>query len=727
MTGWSIEMAFTLSTPMVFRAFDVNGLPLAGGKLYSYAAGTTTPLATYTDSSGGTPNTNPIILDAYGEAVVWLGSNAYKFNLLDANNVQQPDYPVDNIFRYASINELNAVSTALASQVYSSQGAGLIGYRYSAAASGRTVQSRLQDYVSVKDFGAVGNGIADDTAAIQAAINALPNKALIFPAGTYKITSPLILSGVTNMTLFGYNVTIKGGSTRIQSYFNVSSTTSVKFYGFKFDQLKSILPSYTAADYPNVYNVPIYADTSASLIEVYDCTFTDLYTNAIFSYNVTKLKVQNCNFYSEVQTQIYKMEHIWCLTMNKVDIAGCEFINAANTNPAYMPCAIFGSGIRNYFNVDDCYFEYCGRDNTGSHRLGVIDFYFDVTNINVTNCRSLHTMAQFSRISHCYGGFMTSIYIEADANCELGYNCISTESGSVASSITNTLTKNVTLDDITIIDESVRYEIGIGVFSYDWGSPSTAITVSNIQSKNVKKIVQVIGPYNGVLIDAVQSINTAGSQRGIIGTSYNASMTSGYGIQANSLFEDLVIKNCKSGGQNVGQINIDFSLITTTARMGAITIDNNEYNDSTSNNNVGINVQCKATVKTNNIITISKNLLSNRDTAFQIRDCGNVFLTDNRLPGLTTTFLIQSNIDVLEKHGNQILGYPLSGTATLVAGTVNITNADCRIGDNNFIVSHVTAGGTLGTLSVSAVANGTFTIDSTSATDTSTVSWQVVH
>jgi len=46
--------------------FDDNGSPLVGGKLYSYAAGTTTPLATYTTSAGTVANTNPIILNAGG-------------------------------------------------------------------------------------------------------------------------------------------------------------------------------------------------------------------------------------------------------------------------------------------------------------------------------------------------------------------------------------------------------------------------------------------------------------------------------------------------------------------------------------------------------------------------------------------------------------------------------------------------------------------------------------
>lgn len=58
---------------------DSNGVPLAGGCIFTYLGGTSTPQATYTDYTGGTPNTNPVILDSSGSAVIWLGSNTYKF------------------------------------------------------------------------------------------------------------------------------------------------------------------------------------------------------------------------------------------------------------------------------------------------------------------------------------------------------------------------------------------------------------------------------------------------------------------------------------------------------------------------------------------------------------------------------------------------------------------------------------------------------------------------
>lgn len=78
-----------------FREFDANGHPLAGGKLYTYAAGTTTPLATYTSATGSVANANPIVLDAAGRADVWLTPRLlYKFVLKDSADVVQ--YTVDN-------------------------------------------------------------------------------------------------------------------------------------------------------------------------------------------------------------------------------------------------------------------------------------------------------------------------------------------------------------------------------------------------------------------------------------------------------------------------------------------------------------------------------------------------------------------------------------------------------------------------------------------------------
>ena len=75
-----------------------TGLPLNGGQLYSYAAGTTTPQATYTSNTGSVANTNPIVLGTNGIAPnpIWLTDNvSYKFVLQDASGNVLETY--DNI------------------------------------------------------------------------------------------------------------------------------------------------------------------------------------------------------------------------------------------------------------------------------------------------------------------------------------------------------------------------------------------------------------------------------------------------------------------------------------------------------------------------------------------------------------------------------------------------------------------------------------------------------
>ena len=88
-------MTAALTPVPKIQFFANDGTPLVGGKLYTYAAGTTTPLATYVSYAGTTANTNPVILDSRGEADVWLDNALYKLALYDADNALI--WTVDNI------------------------------------------------------------------------------------------------------------------------------------------------------------------------------------------------------------------------------------------------------------------------------------------------------------------------------------------------------------------------------------------------------------------------------------------------------------------------------------------------------------------------------------------------------------------------------------------------------------------------------------------------------
>lgn len=81
-------------TPKQFF-LDNAGNPAVGFKVFTYSAGTSTKLATYTDAAGGTPNSNPIILDYRGSANIWIPPNtSYKFVLADKNDTDPPGHPI---------------------------------------------------------------------------------------------------------------------------------------------------------------------------------------------------------------------------------------------------------------------------------------------------------------------------------------------------------------------------------------------------------------------------------------------------------------------------------------------------------------------------------------------------------------------------------------------------------------------------------------------------------
>lgn len=101
------------------QLFDNNGVPLSGGKVYTYIAGTTTPIASYTSSTGVTPHSNPIILDAAGRVPsgeIWLEyTSLYKFVVKTSTDVLIATY--DNIGGSFNTASLLANFTGDGSQV----------------------------------------------------------------------------------------------------------------------------------------------------------------------------------------------------------------------------------------------------------------------------------------------------------------------------------------------------------------------------------------------------------------------------------------------------------------------------------------------------------------------------------------------------------------------------------------------------------------------------------
>jgi len=156
-----------MPTPKL-QFFTSAGVPLSGGKLYSYAAGTTTPQATYTDSTGNTPNANPIILDSRGECNCWTGTALYKFVLRDSSNTLV--WSVDNVGGVATLAYLAT-----------SEGAGSIGFLQSGSGAVlQTMQQKGRQFKDLLDFCSdakratiLAGTITDVTTEYQAAIDAV--------------------------------------------------------------------------------------------------------------------------------------------------------------------------------------------------------------------------------------------------------------------------------------------------------------------------------------------------------------------------------------------------------------------------------------------------------------------------------------------------------------------------------------------------------------------------
>lgn len=252
---------------------DSTGKPLVGGKVYFYIPNTSTLKDTYQDSAQTILNTNPVVLDANGQAIIW-GVGTYRQVVYDQyNNLIWDQITeditngglgnfVDNVFvsgadftpgvtaqltlaaNYGSADNIwvffdgvwqgldqiqslvgnvltftspipvgvNKVyvkggttttigtpSNGTVTDASVAPGAAIQGTKLTytlpsaAGAVARIITSRLSDWVSLKDFGAKGDGVTDDTAAVQAACTfvANNNRALYVPSGTYKITSPV--------------------------------------------------------------------------------------------------------------------------------------------------------------------------------------------------------------------------------------------------------------------------------------------------------------------------------------------------------------------------------------------------------------------------------------------------------------------------------------------------------------------------------------------------------
>lgn len=208
---------------------SLNGYPgAASGSVRFYQPTTLIPVVVYSNDAATSAITQPVALDANGRSAVPIFvTKMVRMIISDVNGATLQDIERADGLRAENTSLVNtswplaasedAAWTLLATSLGTTNGS----FKANApGASGRMVQAKLSEQVSVKDFGAVGNGIADDTAAFSSAVAyaVILGGAIVYvPAGTYLISSPVIISG--------NGISLKGTGALASVIKNSSATT----------------------------------------------------------------------------------------------------------------------------------------------------------------------------------------------------------------------------------------------------------------------------------------------------------------------------------------------------------------------------------------------------------------------------------------------------------------------------------------------------------------------
>jgi len=195
---------------------DKFGNVIVGASVAVYVYGTTTPATIYSGNGSGVLPSNTVTTNSLGEFAFYAANGRYSLSVSATNFVAEnfTDFilydPADigavtasgvaftPFSTISATNVQNAIQEVVA-DLAGASGSSTVGFLQSGTgAVTRTVQAKERDVVSVKDFGAVGDGVADDTAAIVAANAAATGRILLFPAGTYKFTGSITPGSTTS-------------------------------------------------------------------------------------------------------------------------------------------------------------------------------------------------------------------------------------------------------------------------------------------------------------------------------------------------------------------------------------------------------------------------------------------------------------------------------------------------------------------------------------------------
>lgn len=253
-----------------------------------------------------------------------------------------------------------------------------------------TVQEKLRETVSVKDFGAVGDGVTDDTAAISSAIDA--GNTIIFPAGTYIVASAssIVKTGLNNKRLIGNNAVLK--KTGSKGIFYFKQCTNILIEGLEFNG--DVFNDEAVAG-SILLGTRVSSNYSYAVVfeECVNCIFKDNYVHdfswdGVVVYGIVAPDALSSTYCSDVRIENNRIKNvrntmIWIKSTQNAWVRGNYGSNTSTFEQKgnFIFCVEFCTSI----NVTDNQAYYIG-DNF----VGIGDQINDTpqarnTNINVTN------------------------------------------------------------------------------------------------------------------------------------------------------------------------------------------------------------------------------------------------------------------------------------------------------------------------------------------------------
>jgi hypothetical protein len=159
-------------------------------------------------------------------------------------------------------------------------------------AQNRTIQNKLRDTVSVKDFGAVGDGVTDDTAAIQSAISAADE--VWFPEGNYKVTASINVNKAMTIRVDG-----KIQTTRYEYQVNPPTIFLVTADNVTIEGSGSLVGPgiFTHAVITDIQYIPsLIKVNSADNVTIQNLTLVDVPQAGVIYTDSDYIKIVNCTF-----------------------------------------------------------------------------------------------------------------------------------------------------------------------------------------------------------------------------------------------------------------------------------------------------------------------------------------------------------------------------------------------------------------------------------------------